>query len=261
MPTSAAKKKLVARPRTKAGEGSLVDLNRAAIRRAHKVVERNAALVKIYERLLKVVAETTREEASRRYDIGKLVRQVRDDEEKYGKRSVEALAMLLRFDKSTLHDYANVATTWDDKEFKALLKKKTALGLGLRFSHLVVLAQVDDGRGRNALITRALAQNLTVRQLAEIVRAGAAADGDAAASEPSAPTPADVIRRVSLRWETAADEIDRDTRELVQLASTQRTPEVLALVQAAADRQRALAVKATACADQLVALANAESPS
>jgi hypothetical protein len=169
--------------------------------------------------------------------------------------------MLLRFDKSTLHDYAKVAGTWDPKEFGALLKKKNAVDLPLRFSHLVVLAQVEDGRRRNALITRTLQECLTVRQLEQLVRGGAVADGDAAASEPSTPTPVDVIRRVSARWEAAADEIDRDTRELIQLASSQRTPEVLALIQTTAERQRMLAAKATACAEQLAALTQGEGPS
>src|ERR1700733_11370886 len=140
MPAPALKKKVAVQPGADTGNGSRVDFSHEVIARARKVVEKNAALAKVYGRLLTLVAETTRNEAHRRYDIGTLVRQVRDDEQKYGKRSVEALAMLLRFDKSTLHDYANVAATWDAADFKALLKRTNRVGLGLRFSHLVVLA-------------------------------------------------------------------------------------------------------------------------
>lgn len=255
MAASAVKKKLVNQRHRDAGGGSQVDFNEEAIKRARRVVEKNAALSKVYDSLRALVAETTREEASRRYKIGELVRQVRDDEHKYGRRSVEALAMLLRFDKSTLHDYATVAETWSARDFNALLKRRNGLGLGLRFSHLVVLTRVANSRKRDALAARALEQNLTVRQLEQIVRVGGAADGDMATTKPTVKTPADAIRQVAARWEAAVDELERDTRELVQLASSQRSPELLAMVRTAAERQRALAQKAAECADELAALA------
>jgi hypothetical protein len=186
---------------------------------------------------------------------------VGDNENKYGKRSVNTLATLLGFDKSTLHDYANVAKTWDANEFKALVKRKNGAGLGLRFSHLIVLARVEDGQQRNALVDQVLEQNLTVRQLEEVVRARTAG-GDVTADESSASTPAEVIKRVTADWKAAADKIDRGTRALVQLASRERTPKVLDLIRTTAEKQRALAQRASASADELfAALGEAGSPS
>lgn len=250
---ASTKKNLALESPGEAPASHVVELNAKLIERAREVVAKNGALAKVYERLLKIVAETTLEEARRRYDIGRLVRQVMEDEKKYGKRSVETLATLLRFDKSTLRDYASVAKTWNTNEFNAVLRRKTAAGLGLRFSHLVVLAQVADGRRREALITRTLEESLTVRQLKELVHPSVTG-GDGTSEAP--PTAAEAISRVAARWEAAADEIGRETRELVRLASS-RTPEVLVLVRAAADRQRVLAKKAVACADELDGLAEA----
>ena len=259
MSPSAAKKKPAAHAHAEAAEGSLVDLHRETIERARKVVEKNTALAKLYELLRKVVGATTLVEAKRRYEIGRLVGQVQDDKEKYGRRSVEALATLLGFDKSTLYTYAEVAKTWDAKEFNGWLKKKSEAGIGLRFSHFVVVAQVADGRRRNALLTRALSENLTVRQLELECPSAPASD---VVPEEASNRAEDQIRHSASRWEAAADEIYADTRAILRLASTtaSRTPEVLRLVKATADKQRALAKKAGECADQLTALASEKSP-
>jgi len=229
--------------------GLLVQLNEKVFERARDIVARNAALGKIYERLLVVVAETALEEAKRRYEIGRMVRPVMEEEKKYGKRSVEALATLLGFDKSTLHDYAKVAKTWEASEFGALLKRKTPAGLGLRFSHFVVIAEVGDDRRRKTLLAQTITQSLTVRHLKELVHPSGKPD----AAPKQATTPADRIRHVAARWELVVDDIDRETRELVHLVTS--SPEVLGLVQAAAAKQRALANKAVACAVQLEGLA------
>jgi len=51
-------------PGADTGNGSRVDFSHEVIARARKVVEKNAALAKVYGRLLTLVAETTRNEFS-----------------------------------------------------------------------------------------------------------------------------------------------------------------------------------------------------
>jgi hypothetical protein len=127
--------------------------------------------------------------------------------------------------------------------------------MGLRFSHLVVVATVADAKYRKDLIALALERSFTVKQLENHVRTEAAlADGSAP------PAPSDTLGRARgfvAHWEAAVDQMNQDTRELEQLAST--NPDVLPLVQKTAEKQRALAETATACAAKLEALVKAGS--
>jgi hypothetical protein len=252
----AAAKKTAAEPRADAGAAQVIDLNKKTIARVWAIVNKNPALEKIYTRLLEIVSEANLEEADRRYSIGRLVAQVRQETDKYRKGSVEKLATLLGFDTSTLHDYANVADTWQNKtEFNALLRQESERGFGLRFSHLVVLARVADEKHRKKLIALALEMSLTVRQLENYVRTEAAS-----ADEPAPPAlsgAVDRARHVVAFWEGAVDQVDRDTRELERLAAS--SPDVLPYLQKTAEKQRALAETASACAAKLEALAKAGS--
>ena len=259
MPKNTVQKKLFLVPPANESQAEVVDRDERRTAQAWKALEKNPPLRVIYENLVKQVGEFTHAEAVGRYRIGAKVLLVKNNEARYGSRAVESLAVLLGYEKSTLHDYVNVAETWERADFIALSKRKNEKGLPLRFSHFVVLARVSDGRRRNGFITRALEESLTVRQLEDLVRRELGGD-DAEAPAETADKDEAKVQRVVARWEAATDELDRDTRALVQLAEQNRTPEVLRLVTAAADRQRALAAAATACADKLVALASSGIP-
>jgi len=248
--STAAKKKPAVHPRAQRASTAVVDLNQKSIEIALKAVEKNRSLLAIYEQLRRVVGKARHDEALGRYDIGRLVGQVRAEKDKYRQGSVEKLATLLQFDASTLYDYADVADTWKNKtEFKLLLRN----GCGcLTFSHCVVLSQVADPKYRAALVQRIRDKRLTVRQLAETIRTTAAAD-DVAAEATAAP--ADVVRRITAHWEGVVDAIERDMRTLELLVT--QIPDARVLLAATAKQQRALAEKAGAYADKLDALAKA----
>jgi hypothetical protein len=236
-------------PATEKEPADVIDLRQKSVERARQRLEKFPELGKVYEKLKKEVAKGVVDSAVRRHRIGLAINEVRSDTEKYGKRSVQILATLLGYEPPTLYAYGAVAATWDEEEFGALLEEKTPLGLSLTFSHLIVLANVSDGRRRRGFMTRAVSEALTVKQL-EVLVAG---QGETEMVTQERTTTADILRQKVAHWEAAADEIDRDTRELIALAQKKRTQEVTKLLEEAVERQRALAKKATECAEQISA--------
>ena len=108
MPAAAKKKpkKTVARRApAKAKTGNVIALDAKPIAAAKKFVYGNAALKRIYERLRMLVSQSTLKEADVRYQIGEQVSTARQKAGAHGDLTVAKLAVLLGYDKSTLHDY------------------------------------------------------------------------------------------------------------------------------------------------------------
>ncbi|MBE2254337.1 MAG: hypothetical protein IAE78_32720 [Myxococcus sp.] len=101
-----------------------------------------------------------------RYTLGVLVRDAMEDAT-YGDAALAAFAEKLHLDESTLRIHATVTRVWDEKEFKALAKRRgdTKPSYRLSWSHFVLLAGVEDGRTRNALISASFAEALSEKAL------------------------------------------------------------------------------------------------
>ena len=110
------------------------------------------------------LATADRDDMRARYKVGRIVGEVMD-EAKYGQNAVEVMEEKLRRDKKTLYRYARVAQLWPAAEFERLVRKKDAAGLPVTWSHLEVLVEVEDGRVRKGLLSKALKKCWSVRTL------------------------------------------------------------------------------------------------
>ena len=90
--------------------------------------------------------------------------------DKYGRRAVTTLGILLGYDKSTLNDYAAVATAWGWGQLKSMLGRKNPAGLSLTFSHFIELAGVTDEDEVQRVLTEAVEEGFSVAQLRQRLR-------------------------------------------------------------------------------------------
>lgn len=123
------------------------------------------------EVLSRLFTEAAKDDARARYAIGQEIAAVQTDPAKYGKRAVPLLAAALGRKKGSLYSYATVASRWQPGEYRSLLAKKSVFGLGLTFSHLLVLAKLPDAE---TWLERTLAMGWSSRALWTRVRASQA---------------------------------------------------------------------------------------
>ncbi|MGD0524296.1 MAG: hypothetical protein ABSE49_04080 [Polyangiaceae bacterium] len=119
----------------------------------------------VYESIRELLAGATRDEARSRHRIGVHIVEVKLAADKYGTRAVERLALALGTNVHTLYRCASVAECWSTEQLDEVLRRTTAKGQPLSWSHLVLLAGVTPARGRGDLTDLALRKQLTVREL------------------------------------------------------------------------------------------------
>jgi CheY-like chemotaxis protein len=115
-------------------------------------------------------------DARTRYDIGRIVAELKARPDAYGHGAVSVAAAALGEDIPSLYRYARVAERWTREELDALLARTMRDGRPLSWSHLVALASVQPGEAYARLVERTLGECLSVRELDEAVdqaRAGA----------------------------------------------------------------------------------------
>jgi hypothetical protein len=219
---SKTKKQIAARVAVSKGATAITDKKLA---KAMVELERNPALKGSFERIKKILASANRTEAMPRYQIGEEVAAAVKEPKKYGKRSVQTLAMALNLDDATLRGYGDIATTWKRAEVTDLLKRETGSGTTLSVSHLAAVARLAAKR-REELIEQALRENLSVRALKKIVAAGKASKKPV-----STEAPGKRERRQMSTWLTGAKvEASRRIDDLIALADAHPTTEVSALI-------------------------------
>lgn len=227
------------------------NMNDAQLRRARRDLDSRPALRRAYEKISVVVQNLSIHDARCKHAIGVVVLAAREDPKKYGKGSVQTLAILLGYDKSTLHDFADVAETWKAAEFAALLRRKNGLGLPLKFSHLVVVHTVDDKKKRDQFLERALKENLTVKQLELVVRGREIELDDIQVD--GEPAEARDVRRTAAAWSGEIDQLKRKTAWVIQRAKSNPGPLVLEGLKGCAEQQHAISSQAGANAKALEA--------
>jgi hypothetical protein len=127
------------------------------------------SLAKVCTRVIELFGRNDARDALDRYAIGCIIRDVRDSEQTYGQASVAKIARRIGRDVDTLYEYANVAETWSEVEVKRLLERKTAAGLPLSFTHLVVLSRLRRKRDSLKKLTDRALEGLSARHLRALV--------------------------------------------------------------------------------------------
>lgn len=132
-----------------------------------------------------------------RYDIGEAVEAFRKKvpAEKYDKKYVTRLAKAAGVSGMALYNYANVARAWTKPAFDDVARRGSVEGI--RFSHFVELARIQDEEARAALAEEAIAKRMSVRDL----RAKIGGEKPATAAAPAAPPPNDLLTEADLLLE------------------------------------------------------------
>jgi DNA-binding NarL/FixJ family response regulator len=110
---------------------------------------------------------TRRPEPIVRWEIGRIIAEVKADHASYGSSGVATLAAAVGEDAPSLYRYATMAETWSEGEVQELCTGKPAL----TWSHLVALGNIEDAATRQRWIARARAERLSVRELSERLEA------------------------------------------------------------------------------------------
>jgi hypothetical protein len=232
-----------------AAPGAIVDLNAKRIARAEKEIEKHPALNATLEKLFGLVKTARIGDAQFKYEVGRIVGEVRKDKNKYGKRSVKTLAILLECDKSRLNDYANVAETWSAEEFAEILQRQNGNQFPPTFSHLIELARLTTKNERDEKLEQVVDKSLTVHQL-HVALFGRTVGTEVGESE-SEPAEAQGLRRTAATWGGEIDQLTRKTDWVIDRAKSNPVASVLDELRECARQQRAIATQASKNADEL----------
>jgi hypothetical protein len=200
---------------------------------AERAIEQMTPVLRAqYDELLEVLAAAASNEVAARYRAGRIVREIKSDENKYGSSAVVLLATALGRSASSLYRYARVAECWDAVAIDGLMRRRSATGEPLSWSHLIFLARVEDAERRAALVERAVAEALSVREIGRLVGAGTDED-DAPPADDDRDAPASkALRRVVTQAESVRAQAEAWNRVIASAASTRDfCPEDLALVE------------------------------
>jgi ActR/RegA family two-component response regulator len=117
-------------------------------------------------------------DARSRYRMGAIVAEVKRRTDLYGTRGVPALATGIGEAEQNLYRYATVAERWTPEEFEVLVSRRGGDGRCLSWSHLVLIASIDDDVARTRLLERVLDDSLSVRALMAIVNRSSGSGSD-----------------------------------------------------------------------------------
>jgi hypothetical protein len=173
-------------------------------------------------------------DANERYQIGCIIRDVRNDVHKYGEGSVGKIARAVGRDVDTLYQYADVAETWSQIELARLLERKTLHGVPLSFSHLIELSKVRRNRDLLRTLTNRAFDGLSVRHLRALVDQ----QRRAAAEEPVRPlVPTSRLLQMIKRCSSVIDSARSLDDYLRELSTVESTPALAQLLLKAIETQ------------------------
>ena len=109
----------------------------------------------------------TADDAKVMYRVAKEVAEVTASANKYGTGAVRKIAKAVGCTAPNVYAWATVADCWDESAFNALLELRNSKGRPLAFSHFVEVAREPDGEKRSRLLEKALAESLSVRDIAK----------------------------------------------------------------------------------------------
>ncbi len=150
-------------------------VRKARRQRSPKGKHANQALEEVILKVCQLAADGAQDELRCKYRMGECVKQVQDDEAKYTKHAVVKMAKKLTehgrrgFGKTILYDCGSIARAWTYEEFTELVARRNAKQRFLGFNHLVLIAKVEQPEMREAFITKALDEDLTVPALKHLI--------------------------------------------------------------------------------------------
>jgi hypothetical protein len=153
----------------------------------------NPAMQRQSRAIQELFAKATLDDVATRYEIAGRIRCVQDGRRTFGEHAVDHLAGFLGQARATLYRYAAVARRWDTRKLTEISKRRTRAGLPLTWSHLVLLAPLEEWEH---WLDVSLAEGWSVRQLKEELE-GATKQPDPAAQGPEASTCAALIRTIN----------------------------------------------------------------
>ncbi|WP_394824923.1 hypothetical protein [Pendulispora albinea] len=121
----------------------------------------------LVDRFAKVAIDNIRA----RYELGQLVANTRYDRGcAKGTTGLDRLSNALDVHSTALRRCARVCTTFTRDELEAMLSLRRPNGLPVTWSHLELVSEVTSRHTRWILVQRAVAEGLSVRELAALIR-------------------------------------------------------------------------------------------
>ncbi len=100
-----------------------------------------------------------------RHDIGVMLKQVHDDEAKYGSAAIEKLATVLHRSASELYSFKQIAEVYSRDELEKLVERRSTSGAKLSYSHVRALSSVSGEKERRSLETQFFKTVMTVDEM------------------------------------------------------------------------------------------------
>jgi len=127
----------------------------------------DAAYEKALKDSLEANAKFTTADVLGRYSQAKMVKELKDAPDKYGKKVVERLSKDLKRDASVLYADVLVVESWTEEQIKAHADEAaTAQTQPLTWHHYVSVARMTDHGLRDELLNEAMTDGLSTRELA-----------------------------------------------------------------------------------------------
>jgi tRNA(Ser,Leu) C12 N-acetylase TAN1 len=100
-----------------------------------------------------------------RYQVGVIVRELKNEPGKYGTKAVERAVEELKIPSQTLYRYATVVDAWTRELINQFIAEGVLVSTPVTWSHLVVTARIPDADKREGLLRRAIKEKLSSRTL------------------------------------------------------------------------------------------------
>lgn len=105
-----------------------------------------------------------------RIKVAHLLHEVKEKEKAYGKSVMLRIARELDLPVEQVYRDAQVGSRWDEAELTGILSSAARMKRAIRWSHLQVIAQVDDKDERDKLVRECVEHGVSVRRLKARVR-------------------------------------------------------------------------------------------
>lgn len=130
-----------------------------------KAVERN--IKSVSKKVKTLLARADHNDVLARYEVSVILKNVMADA-KYGENAIAKMQSEIGLKKQSLYRIARVAQAWPEVEFSELANRVNKNEWPLSWSHFELLASIDESR--NQMVERALAESLTVAELAAAIK-------------------------------------------------------------------------------------------
>ncbi|MFI5296976.1 MAG: hypothetical protein ACHREM_02670 [Polyangiales bacterium] len=114
-------------------------------------------LATICERVRRLYSDSRSGMSLARFDIGVEIRNVMDDDRRYGRHGVRRIAAAVGRDEDSLYRYALLPAAWSREGFAALCARPSRKGVPLSLSHFILIAEQPEPV-RERLVRFALAE-------------------------------------------------------------------------------------------------------